>query len=414
MPPRVCRLGALVALFWTLPGVSYALAESGAVQAPNGIVEPYSPKALVHYQAKPDPSNWPQWRRRMTPGQWYNIPGTSLATAVPRNPVPGHPGNRIGAWNGLAADVRTNRLYTAANGGHADYAGNEVCEIDLSVDEPQWRILRQPTAVEYIVKSSSTRAGKEFHDYYLDGRPASTHTYYALQFLASRNAVFKFGAGSLWGSGNEANWKTDAFSLTNLDWHPAGTWPDVVPGSRRDVVGRSVCIDPTTEEVYVAAPKELRRFDPKSGSYEVLSEWPVSSYAVYKRPCAVDTKRKQVVFFGDGYRGPDGGFIYHITDKKLQQVRFRGPDVAAIVKRDHNFAWYDPANDRFLVKTRNAGDVYAVDAETLSAAAMPTKGSENVPSATNGVHTRWQRLPALGGFAFYPTYRSGIWFLATE
>src|SRR5690606_10492391 len=124
------------------------------------------------------------------------------------------------------------------NGGHADYAGNEVYEIDLSVDAPAWKILRQPTPMKFVVPSNASKG--VFNDYYLDGRPSSTHTYYALNYLATRKAIFKFGAGSVWGTGNEKNWKTDAFSLVNNDWQPAGSWPDVVPDSRKDSLAASI------------------------------------------------------------------------------------------------------------------------------------------------------------------------------
>ena len=344
--------------------------------------------------------------------EWHNLPDSSLDTALPRTRVPGNPGTRIGAWNGLAADLRTNRLYTASNGGHADYAGNEVCEIDLSVDKPRWRVLLEPSPPEAIRKSSVGRG--EFHDYYADGRPASTHTYYGLQFLASHNAIFRFGAGSLWGSGNEANWKTDAFSLDRQDWQPAGTWPDVVPGSRKGVIGRSVCLNPDTDEVYVAAPQEIRRFDPREGRYSTLARWPQNSYAVYARACAVDTDRNRVVFFGDAYKKPDGGFAYDVRSGRLEEIRFTGDGASEIVKANHDFAWYDPRTRRFLLKTRTGAEVFAIDAADFSVRRVATAGGEQMPDATNGVHTRWQRLPRLGGFAYYPRYRSGIWFLATE
>lgn len=386
-------------------------AASAQASPPAGIVEAYDAHALAAVpKGEEAPSGWPAWRRSIKPFHWYNIPGSSLSAALPERPVPGNPGSRIGAWNGLAADRAKNRLYSAANGGHADYSGNEVCEIDLSRDEPRWRILRQPTAAEYIVKSVSG----DVHDYYRDGRPASTHTYYALQFLASRNAVFKFSAGSLWGSGGQANWKTDAFSLKNDDWHPAGTWPDVVPGSRKSVTARAICLDPSTDQVYVAAPQELRRFDPRSGRYESLAKWPNSSYSVYARSCAVDTDRKTVVFFGDGFRKPDGGLLYDVGSDELREIRFSGQGASEIVKPDYNFAWYDIPTRRFLLKTRKGSEVYAVDPGTFEVTRVETSDGENVPNAVNGVQTRWQWLPGLGGYAFYPTYGSGIWFLATK
>ncbi|MDT3680099.1 MAG: hypothetical protein ROZ64_14830 [Burkholderiaceae bacterium] len=387
------------------------MAASTQAQPPDGVVESFDAAALTalprNAQAR---AAWPAWRRGVQAFHWYNIPDSALSAAVPATPVPGQPRNRINAWNGLAADRAHSRLYSAANGGHGDYSGNEVCEIDLSADKPKWRMLREPTPAEYIVRSLSG----DIHDYYRDDRPASTHTYYALHFLASRNAVFKFSAGSLWGSGGQANWKTDAFSLKNNDWHPPGTWPEVVPGSHRGVTARAICADPYSDEVYVAAPGEIRRFDPRRGEYEILAKWPNNSSSVSARPCAIDVERKRIVFFGDAYRMPDGGLLYDIKTNELREIRFSGANVADVLALKYNAAWYDERSGRFLLKTRKGADLYSVDPLTFQVAALETFDGTNIPDAANGVHTRWQWLPALGGYAYYPEYRSGIWFLATE
>lgn len=390
--------------------IAALLACSVAVEAIAASQSP--PHSVSATSANPQREAWPSWRRSVQAWHWYNLPDSSLAAAIPRTRVPGNPGTRIGAWNGLAADIRNNRLYTASNGGHADYAGNEVCEIDLSAEHPRWRILLEPTPPEAIRASSVGR--NEFHDYYADGRPASTHTYYGLHFLASHNAVFRFGAGSLWGSGNEANWKTDAFSLDRNDWLPAGHFPEIVPDSRKAVIGRSVCLNPATDEVYIAAPQDIRRFDPRGARYETLARWPQNSYAVYSRACAVDTDRNRVVFFGDAYKKPDGGFVFDVASARLEEIRFTGDGASEIVKPEHHFAWYDPERKRFLLKTKRGDELFAIDAETFEVSRVTTHGGEGIPNATNGVHTRWQWLPRLAGFAYYPSYRSGVWFLATE
>jgi hypothetical protein len=312
--------------------------------------------------------------------QWKQIPNSDLSSVVPSPSVPGALSARIDAWNGLAADTRTNRLYSAANGGHSDYSGNEVVELDLSGDTAAWRMLRAPTPTASIVASDYTKG--VYNDYYLDGRPASTHTYYALQFIASRNAIFKFGAGSMWGTGNESNWKTDAFSLASNDWHSAGTWPDA--SQRGGTIGAPVCKNPYTEEVYVATPAGLKRFDPASGTYASLATWPDNSTAVYARACAVDPVRNRVVFFGDAYRMPTGGLRY---EAKI---------------------------GRFLLKTAASDKVYQIDPQTLAVAQVGTSGGAGMPDAVNGVQTRWQRLPNLGGYAYYPRNGSGVWFLAVE
>ena len=389
------------------------LVTGSCIAQPTGKVAAYDAESLTSSQdVRPAPGKWPKWRKPLRRWEWKQIPGTDLSTIVPSPPVPGSPNERVNAWNGLAADMRTNRLFSADNGGHADYAGNEVYSIDMSADAPKWKMLRAPTPAEEILKSDYTSG--TYNDYYEDGRPSSTHTYYALQFLGSRNAIFKFGAGSLWGTGNEANWKTDAFSLVEMDWQPEGSWPDIEADSRKDVIAASICKNPLTDEVYVAATEGLLRFDPAAGRYDFLSRWPDNARAVAARPCAVDTRRQQVVYFGDAYRPPDGGLLYADKSRFLQRIRFGGPATLDIMTGKYHFAWYDSETDRFLLKTGSAGRVYAIDPETFVVTRITTLHGNNVPDAVNGVQTRWQRLPELGGYAYYPRAGSGIWFLATE
>lgn len=397
------------------PDKTVASATVGAepMGVPSGAVSTYDPSVLPIVGGEPSSSaQWPSWRQSMARWQWKQIPGTDLSSIAPTPAVPGALSARIDAWNGLAADVRTSRLFSAANGGHADYAGNEVYEINLSVDFPAWRLLRAPTATSDIVASDYSKG--IFHDYYLDGRPSSTHTYYALNFLASRNAIFKFGAGSLWGSGNEGNWKTDAFSLQSEDWHPPGSWPDATPGARNGATGASICKDPVSEQVYVATPGNLRRFDPLTGTYAALSAWIDNETAVYARACAVDPVLGRVIFFGDAYKAPYGGLIYDIKSNTLTRISFVGEGVAEITQGRFNFAWYEPKIGKFLLKTLSGGQVYAIDPVSFAVQQVATSSAVAVPDAVNGVHTRWQRMPGLGGYAYYPRHGAGVWFLAIE
>ena len=395
-----------------LIGTALVLYSFASVAAPTGAVSPYDPEALPKARASAaTDAHWPAWRKAMKPWQWASIQGTDLAAAVPDPVVPGSLRARINAWNGLAADAANGRLYSADNGGHADYAGNEVYAIDLMSDHPKWKILRQPTAPADILKSDYTR--KIYNDYYRDGRPASTHTYYALQFLPSRHAIFLFGRGSMWGTGNEASWKTDAFSIAQNDWQPAGSWPSV-DDSRRNVVAASICRNPDTDDVYVAAPTGIVRFDPRSGKFDSIARWLDNATAVSTRPCAVDTRRDRIVYFGDAYHRPVGGLILDIRHGLLSRMQFEGPAAEEVAKGKSNFAWYDSESDRFLLKTSEAGKVFSINAETFVATAVDTANADQVPDAMNGVQNRWQRLPVLGGYAYYPRSGSGVWFLATR
>lgn len=381
--------------------------------AATGRVAAYDPSALPVIGGEPSASaSWPAWRRGLNRWQWTQIPGTDLSSIIPSPRPAGSLSARIDAWNGLAADTRTSSLFAAANGGHWDYSGNEVYQINLSLDSPGWTMLRAPTEEAAVVASDYTKG--IYSDHYLDGRPASTHTYYALHFVASRSAIFKVGAGSLWGTGNEANWKTDAFSVVSNDWHPAGTWPEVVPGERGGAIGAPICIDPATEQVYVAAPDNLRRFNPATGTYSVLASWPVNSTAVRARACAVDPERKRVVFFGDAYRMPTGGLVYDIGTNVFLRIDLSGTVAADAGTPSLHFAWYEPKVGQFLLKSAIGDRVYSIDPQTFEVGLVGTVGGASLPDAMNGVNTRWQRLPNLGGYAYYPAYGSGVWFLAIE
>lgn len=408
--PTKTSLPAAPTVMATSPGSTTVASPMGWA---SGAVSAYDPGKLPVIGGEPSASAlWPTWRQGMTRWQWKQIPGSDISAILPEPRVPGQLSSRIDAWNGLAADTSRNRLFSAANGGHADYSGNEVYQIDLSHDNPSWTMLRAPTASEFIVASDYTKG--IFNDYYLDGRPASTHTYYALNFISSRNAVFKFGSGSLWGTGNEGSWKTDAFSLDTNDWHPASTWPDATPGSRAGALAAAICKHPVTEQIYLATPGNLRRFNPATGQFDVLAAWPENASAVYARSCAVDSIRERVVFFGDGYRAPSGGLMYDIASNKILQFNFSGDRVPDMTAANYNFAWFEPKIGQFLLKTLTSGQVLAIDPVTFVVQDVGTTGADAMPNAMNGVHTRWQRLPNLGGYAYYPRSGSGVWFLAVE
>jgi hypothetical protein len=365
--------------------------------------------------ATPSPApatNWPSWRKNMKAWEWKKIEGSDISLVTPTVRVPGSLNSRIDAWTGLATDTVTNKMYSAANGGHADYSGNEVYEIDLTSENPTWRLLREPTPESQIIAGNGSLG--IFNNYYKDGRPSSTHTYYALQFISSRQSVFKFGAGSTWGTGNEGNLKTDSFSLSTNDWVPAGTWPDIttVPTS---AIGVSICKNPLTEEVYLNNDR-IRKFNPSNGIYSALA--PPSegrgSDDDYDGGCAVDTKRNKILFFKNNYRPVDGALIYDIATDKITGVSLSGPALRNVRDSRAGYGYYDPAMDAYIFKDHRGSSVYRIDPITYTTNQIATTGGETMPDAFNGVYTRFAQLPNLKGYAMYPKHGSGIWFLATQ
>ena len=338
--------------------------------------------------------------------QWVEIPGSSLSTTAVLNPTNNmmeHPSGRIDAWNGLAANTDTNRVYLAAAGGHADWMGNEVYEIDLSVDAPTWRILRGPSAGNTIVFGA---------DYCTDGRPSSTHLYYALHFVRGKNRVFKLSAGSVWGSGNESNSNVDGFDLATNDWDPAGTWDAGSPHNA--AINRPYAQHPTTEDLYTFFGGAFRRWNAADGTWQRLADRP--SYAnddvVYGSASAVDPSRSRVIFARNVYRAAMSQGLALTFSGALSDVTFTGTNVADALGAQVAMRWLQ-SEDAFILKTDTSGQVLRIDASTFVVSALTTTGP-NPPDAVNGVFTRWQYLPQLGGFAYLPSHASNFWFLATE
>ncbi len=381
------------------------LAASGSGSAVDPSSVPGTGGGAAGAAATPPPpytGKGPLWRTGMVAWQWKQIPSTDLGSVRPVTAVTGDPDSRINAWNGMASDALTGRLFIAGVGGHADYAGNEAYSIDLSVDAPRWRLLREPSA------SSDVRWNVE---YYADGRPSSTHTYYALHFVARQNRVFRVGSGSNWGSGNFGDGNTNAFNLATMDWEPAGTFGTY--HSTRPVLSSAICKHPVSEDLYAGEFRYFRRFDAGTGRWSNLAEMPDVGYPSFY-PCAVDPVGNKVVIFGDNYVKPNGGIVYDIATNKMRKITFSGAAASTMTLQEESYAWYDSASRVFLVKTRTRDQVIRVDPTTYQATLQTTTGGGAMPDAVNGVHTRWQYLPTLGGFAYYPAAGSGIWFLATQ
>ena len=74
---------------------------------------------------------------------------------------------------------------------------------------------------------------------------------------------------------------------------------------------------------------------------------------------------------------------------------------------------YFAAEDSFLLKSETAGALFRIDPTTFAVTEQATTGAAP-PDAVNGIYTRFQWLPLLGGFAYVPRASSNFWFLATE
>lgn len=347
----------------------------------------------------------PTWRQGLAKWQWVELPGTSLSNVPVVDPFNGGmvaPRGRIDAWNGLAANRDDNQVYLAGAGGHADWAGNEVYAIDLSLAQPRWRLLRGPTLGPAIVMNQP---------YYTDGRPSSTHLYYALHFVRARNRIFKMSAGSVWGDGNSNNNKVDAFSVAAGDWDPMGTFAEAT--SMGGAINRPYAQHPGTEDLYTFFAGSFRVWRAATATWQTLAARP--SYAnddlVYGSGSGVDPVRGRVVFLRNVYRLMQRQGLELSLAGTLSDVTFTGP-AAAVTGQPQAGMQFVPGEDVFLIKTDTGGEVARLDAANV-VTLQPTTGT-SPPDAVNGVFTRWLYLPRLHGVAYLPSGGANFWFLATE
>lgn len=348
----------------------------------------------------------PTWRQGLAQWEWVEIPNTLISAANPTANPGGSPAARIDAWGSMASDRGTGKLYISGSGGHADYAGNETIMINLSQNTPGWTKLREPTPAAQVTNNTP---------YYADGRPTSCHLYYSSHFVPTLNRVFRFGDGAGW-PGAVINYNVNAFNLATNDWDAEDTWTDVTTGTVYEAL--SMCQDHSTGDVYVSAATVLRKFTASTQTWSNAGTWVQNGSAVTKCASAYDHTRSKAVFFGDAYRTSSGGLV--LSGGTISNIDFTGAAYTTFLGTQSSAdpcyqagAQYDPVEDVFLVKSKNAGQLFRIHPTTYAVTLQSTTGVTPA-DATNGVFNRFQYLPTLKGYAYAPSSGQNMFFLASE
>lgn len=351
-----------------------------------------------------DVATLPAWRQGMAIGAWKHLASADLTAIKPAvDPGGGYYG-RIDAWNGFGADTVNSVVYLGAAGGHADYAGNEVYTLDLTAASPQWVLRIQPSpSATYVVDAP----------YYTDGRPSPTHTYWTAWFIEQRQRYFRFAGAATWGTGNGGTKHIDSWNPATNDWDPAGTNPDFGPSPTYEMPTAKNML---TGDVYqlegdnhVYAWTSATNTVNDLGNAELGTD---SHYDLYGSPSVVDTKNARLIFLRD--EANMGAARILSLAGGWSTAPIGGPDGAAMLAdAEQGMAWFDSCADRVFFKSTTAGDLYEIDATTLAVTRLPTSG-DAPPDPLNGVHTLFQYIPKLGGYAYQPTHASGMYFVATQ
>lgn len=343
----------------------------------------------------------PAWRQGIAVGEWRQLSGTALSAAPMVSKTHLGLGNtgpesKVIAWTGFGIDTRDSSVYSAANGGHWDYAGNEVNRIKLSDNVPAWTEPRAATPASQVQSGTS---------HYADGRPASRHTYYGTVVNEVRGRVMTFGGGG-YGPGLLMT-SVDGFNLAANDWDAARTYPNVPP-EFTDAAGTAMVEQKSSGDVYVFARSNVFRWSSASNTWSRRLA-STSTYGQYAAS-ALDTRRNRVLIVG-GFNNDRG--LYDVATNTMQAATLSGPNAGSLAG-DGNGMVYDPGLDAYLLRKAGAGGtIYRINAQTLSVDTLPSTAGAQIPSSTNDVWTRFLHVPALKGLVYIPTYGGNLWFLRT-
>ena len=125
----------------------------------------------------------PGWFKTMPEKTWAALSSNTLNSVRP-NPVPRGSHSAIcTAWTGGCVDQERGELILAANGGHADYFGNEVYAFSLRSETPRWVRLTDPTPSNLIRDDDVMRKEPAANS---DGRMRAVHGWHRCCFGAGR------------------------------------------------------------------------------------------------------------------------------------------------------------------------------------------------------------------------------------
>jgi len=344
--------------------------------------------------APPPPlANLPAWVNALAPGAWFEIPNTKMSSVVPSPVPPGNgPNSKVGAWTSFVVDTRTSKVYSVANGGHNDYAGNEVDVLDVERDVPLWRQVLAPTPSSQLTNCQS---------YYSDDRPASRHSYYGVTFNEIDDRIMLFG-GAEWCASGAFHTAISSYNIGPNSWSPANTHPNVA-SAFGGVAAYS--LNPLTGDVYATRGFHFGRWNRSTNTFTTLPDAPVAGDEAMS---AMDTTRGRILILGGLNPKPNH---YTISSDSFTSITLTGAN-AANASGGGNALVYIAAIDRFLVRLRGLGGaVYQVHPSTFEVTPFATTGGGSIPATQNGPYNKFLYVPRLGGVVYVPTYGGNAWFL---
>ncbi len=328
----------------------------------------------------------------LNPG-WWQIPNTEFQSVCPPNnfqnsqyPFSDACSMVIEAWGGGAADTVRNRLIVWG-GGHSDYSGNEVYDLDLN--SLKTRRLTDPT-LPIAAECIETLAGSA---------PNSRHTYDGLVYIPNREMMLSF-SGSLapTGCASSVAWKLDMENLVWTQLKPAGTSPVYSGGVA------AAAYDPNKNLVFISTQSygSFASYDYGANAYKILSSHAMTDY---HETAVIDSKRKLFFLFG-------GGYAYRIdisgNDPQYKLNRNKASQCSFIYSVYPGVAFDSSQN--LIVGWAGGNTVYLYNPDTDSCSSVTYA---NGPGAqqSNGTNGRFQYFPSLDVFVLINSFRQNAYVL---
>lgn len=354
-------------------------------------------------------ASMPAWAAALSVGQWYAIPGTNLSSVDPNPaivPVPNRggyegPSAKVFDWNGMCVDPVTSHLYSAANGGHYGYAGNEVDRLELNRASPIW--------VERLASTPSNLL-QEAVSYYPDGKPTSRHSYYGHVFRPVSRHVMLFG-GAWFNLGGGFHAATSSYNVDTNAYTAAGTYPNI-PTHADNAGIPSYTVDPRNDDIYALGYFAMSRLSGATNTWATVSPTGASVPWGYKIASAFDTTRNRIFYVGsDGTN--TARHHYDVATNVLTQVTLSGAAASAVQSEGQAGMEYIPSPvDAFVMRPDVAGGtLYKINASTFECTAISTTGGSGIPIVANGVFGKFSYVPLLQGCVCVSSHTGNVYFI---
>tara|TARA_R110002126_G_scaffold43555_24_gene124962 strand:+ start:821 stop:1954 length:1134 start_codon:yes stop_codon:yes gene_type:complete len=330
---------------------------------------------------------------------WQPITDTILTEHCPANDLYDYQfadycHNVVFAWGGGDLDENTGRLYLWG-GGHNDYYGNEVYQLDAINGELQ-RITEPAMPADPELRPGLTELAP------FDGtQPNSRHTYDGLAFISKTGLLWAFSGGMAGKNPGPAHRDTWLFNPESRRWHKDNATGDI-PGGAFGVVA---AYDSKTGLVFLHNRAALFSYQsqPEGGVYKQLNSEGGLGLGVN---AAIDPENRKMLIIGNKTQ-----MLFDLTAASDYQRaslplkgdaefinQFPAPGLTYNSKDGHFYAW--PGD----------GKLYQFDLANLSWRGIKIAGDPG-PQVRHGTFGRFAYVQQLDGFVLLNNPRQPAYFL---